>query len=295
MGGRLRASFRSGNLAEDFGALLLKGIAAVAEVSRPEDFGLDAVATLLRLDSDGNHYPEDTFVVQFKSAGTAVIEYDESATKWFVGQSQPMFIGRVSLADGTIALHPTIYANQGAFAMHATTIKMTFGHSAIPSFSNRNETARWVGLDDDAVQAWLGEPLLTWNLKGLADRGKMEATYRTLKRYLALARLEHDLLQFGQCSNLKWGTNDPATIQSTGMLMMKSGPDDLEIITSRCIPAFQSLLMHAVSRPEPGATAVVEHLVGLASALREIGVEVDPANWFSIQLLLAPSRQAPTD
>ena len=67
MPGRLRTSFRSGNLAEHLGLLLLKGIAAVADVPRTEDVGLDAVATLLRRASDGNCYAEDGFVVQLKS------------------------------------------------------------------------------------------------------------------------------------------------------------------------------------------------------------------------------------
>ena len=59
MPGRQNTNFRSGNLTEYFGMLLLKGIAAVADVPRPEDFGLDAIATLLRRDSDGNSYAED--------------------------------------------------------------------------------------------------------------------------------------------------------------------------------------------------------------------------------------------
>ena len=67
MPGRLRSSFRSGNLAEDLGLLLLKGIVAVAEVTHTEDIGLDAIATLLRLDNDGNLYAEDSFVVQLKA------------------------------------------------------------------------------------------------------------------------------------------------------------------------------------------------------------------------------------
>ena len=54
MPSRLRTSFRSGNLAEQLGLLLLKGIAAVADVPRSEDVGVDAVATLLRRDPEGN-------------------------------------------------------------------------------------------------------------------------------------------------------------------------------------------------------------------------------------------------
>ena len=45
-------SFRSGDLAEDLGIFLLKGVAVVAEVECQEDVGLDAVATLLRPDDD---------------------------------------------------------------------------------------------------------------------------------------------------------------------------------------------------------------------------------------------------
>jgi hypothetical protein len=75
MPGRLRTSFRSGNLAEQLGLLLLKGIAAVADVPRTEDVGLDAVATLLRRAPDGNCYAEDGFVVQLKSYSATSIEY----------------------------------------------------------------------------------------------------------------------------------------------------------------------------------------------------------------------------
>src|SRR5439155_23385363 len=102
MPGRLRTSFRSGNLAEDLGLLLLKGIAAVADVPRPEDVGLDAIATLLRRGEDGNCYAEDGFVVQLKSASDGSIEYREHALSWFLGQTQPMFVGRVSLRDSKI-------------------------------------------------------------------------------------------------------------------------------------------------------------------------------------------------
>ena len=63
MPGRIKSSFRYGNLAEHLGLLLLKGIAAVADVTRPEDVGLDAIATLLRRDTDGNCYAEDPFLI----------------------------------------------------------------------------------------------------------------------------------------------------------------------------------------------------------------------------------------
>src|SRR5947209_6625730 len=102
MPGRLRSSFRSGNLAEDLGFLLLKGIAAVAEVARPEDVGLDAIATLLRRDPDGNCYAEDSFLVQLKAGSVTSISYEGHELMWLMAQTQPMFIGLVSLAHSQI-------------------------------------------------------------------------------------------------------------------------------------------------------------------------------------------------
>src|SRR5213593_2535807 len=103
MPGRLRTSYRSGNLAEHLGLLLPRGIAAVAEVARTEDVGLDAVATLLRRDPDGNCYAEDGFVVQLKSYSQTSIEYRDHELSWLLGQSQPMFIGRVLLPESRIS------------------------------------------------------------------------------------------------------------------------------------------------------------------------------------------------
>lgn len=119
MPGRLRTSFRSGNLAEHLGLLLLKGIAAVAEVARPEDVGLDAIATLLRQDADGNCYAEDSFLVQLKSDSATAIEYKDHELDWLLGQSQPMFIGLVSRAESQISLYPTLFVNHAVLSLHA--------------------------------------------------------------------------------------------------------------------------------------------------------------------------------
>ncbi len=48
MPGRRHKHFRSGDINQELGILLLKGVAPVASVPRPEDFGIDAIGTLLR-------------------------------------------------------------------------------------------------------------------------------------------------------------------------------------------------------------------------------------------------------
>jgi hypothetical protein len=170
MVGRLRTSFRSGNLNEHLGLLLLKGIAAVAEIPRPEDVGLDAVATLLRGDEDGNCYAEDSFVVQLKSESVESIQYEDHELKWFVGQSAPVFIGRISLADARISLYQTIFINQAVVALHAKKVRILFGESEIGGFLRGQRWFPWVGTGADTGAIWLGLPVLQWTLNNLADK-----------------------------------------------------------------------------------------------------------------------------
>ena len=134
MPGRLPSSFRSGNLAEHLGLLLLKGVAAIAEVSRPEDIGLDAIATLLRRDDDRNCYAEDSFVVQIKADSATTLEYRGHELKWFIGQTLPMFIGLVSLVESQISLYPTLFINQSVLALDPEMVTSRFGRSGLASF-----------------------------------------------------------------------------------------------------------------------------------------------------------------
>ena len=125
-------------------SFFLKGVAAIAEVTRQEDIGLDAIATLLRRDDDGNSYAEDTFVVQLKSESEDEIEYHDHEFQWFAQQTLPMFIGRVSLMRSEIALHPTIFANQAIWSLRASDIRIRFGNSDLPPMMRTSEIA----LDD---------------------------------------------------------------------------------------------------------------------------------------------------
>jgi hypothetical protein len=280
MPGRLRSSFRSGNLAEHLGLLLLKGIAAVAEVARPEDIGLDAIATLLRRDDDGNCYAEDSFVVQLKSDSATSIQYQDHELDWLVGQSQPMFIGRVSLADSQISLYPTLFVNQAALSLHARRVTVRFGTSGLPPFLAGQKWSPWRGEPDhSAATVWLGEPVLTWTLSDLVDESWAARAYQTLKRFIRLARRELELVSLGQCSVIDWATNDPSTITSQPGIM-KGHLDDLRSLADRCAPCLHAIMLCAISMPnEPGKSLVIA-LMALAAALRDIGVEIDPDNLF---------------
>ena len=292
MPGRLRRSFRSGNLAEHLGILLLKGIAAVADVPRTEDIGLDAVASLLRRDEDGNFYAEDSFVVQLKSDSTTSIEYRDHELDWLLAQSLPMFIGLVSLKESRLSLYPTLNVNAAVLALHATRVTIRFGKSELPAFFAGTDWSPWAGGPGDLATVWLGEPLLEWRLGDLVDPNWSGSAYEILKCFLSLARREHELLTLGQCSNLVWSKNDRNSIRSAS-LMTKGHPDDLPSLAHHCKACLRALFMRGFSMPEEAGNALMIPVISLIAALRELGIDIDEENLFAKFFVALHSR--PTD
>lgn len=279
MTGRLRTSFRSGDLAEHLGILLLKGISAVAQVPRPEDVGLDAIATLLRRDEDGNCYAEDSFLVQLKSESVTTLQLAGHELDWFLGQTQPMFIGLISRSKSQISLYSTLFVNHAVRSLHARKVTVRFGVSNVPPLIEGHEWSPWKGESNHSATVWLGEPVLRWTLSDLLDEEWVKRTYEMLKRFLGVAQRELELLSFGQFSVLKWSTNDAASISSQ-FGMMKGHPDDLKSLAKRCAPCLQAVMFHAVTMREESGNPLMISLLSMAGALRDIGVEIDPHDLF---------------
>ena len=117
MAGRRHKDFRSGDLNEELGILLIKAVAAVATVPRPEDVGVDAVATLLRDAEDDLLIAENSFYVQFKSASDRKVKYVEHEVRWLENLKLPFFIGSVRKQDSAIDLYPTHRLSQAILEM----------------------------------------------------------------------------------------------------------------------------------------------------------------------------------
>lgn len=97
MPGKLDANLRSGFLAEDFGALLMRCIGAVAEVSRTEDFGIDAFWTLLHQETARRLVVLDTAYVQLKAVSVKKITAENTGDReWLTGLKLPFYYGVVT-------------------------------------------------------------------------------------------------------------------------------------------------------------------------------------------------------
>ncbi|WP_182865672.1 hypothetical protein [Stieleria mannarensis] len=256
------------------GILLLKGIAAVAEVARQEDFGLDAVATLLRLDEDKSLYAEDSFYVQLKSSTEKLLSYSDHEIDWVVNHSLPTFIGLVSLEEGKISLYSTIYINQAVFSLCPERVDVTFGKSSIPGFFSGMEFQPWGSNGDGNTTVWLGAPVLEWTVKDIRNREWAKRTYGTLKKFLRTVQRELHLLSLQQSSVLNWSTNDTDSIEALPGLM-KGHPDQLREIAERSLPLIQAMMMRVMWRKDESSRVIAKSLVDLVTALQADGIDVD--------------------
>lgn len=103
---KLGKNLRSGHIAEDIGILFLRSFCSVAKIRQEDDYGTDAVATLLRPDK-GMLYAENSFFVQIKSSRINKLEYTDSEIEWILNQDLPFFICSVDKVNQTIALYTT--------------------------------------------------------------------------------------------------------------------------------------------------------------------------------------------
>jgi hypothetical protein len=284
MAGRLHSQFRSGNIAEHLGLLLLKGIAAVADVPRQEDVGLDAVASLLRKGDDGNLYAEDSFFVQLKSESKRTLKYRGHALSWLLDQELPMFIGRVSVKDAAISLYPTLHVNQAVLALHAKETSIRFG-----TFKYQYP---WQSEGTDSAIVYLGEPVLKWSVNDLGDMAWSRNAYEVMKQFLLFARREYELLSLGQCSRLEWRTNDKESIRSS-FSMLKGNPAELQSLVKKSEAVLRALFFRAVWMREPSGDSLMIPIILLAKGLKENGVDIDPERLF--EKFFVALRKGPTD
>lgn len=277
------------------GALLIKGIAAVAEVPRPEDVGIDVIATLLKPAADGNSYAEDTFQVQLKAESIRTVEFAGHSLNWLTDQKLPTFIGSVSLERSRIRLYSTIYVNQASLALGRKRAVLRFGRSDSPPFMPSQQSAQWGGdpNSEDSFTVWLGPPVLEWHA---ADIGRPEwrtVAYGQMSRFLELVRRELWLLTLGHVSSICWETNNPASIK-TDFGMMHGGDSWLGQVSAALEPSLKSLILTTGMGRHETDREILLASAALALALRKIGVSVVSDTLLKAMLLSEPADTMPT-
>jgi hypothetical protein len=250
-------SYRKGDRAEKLGGFLLQAFCAVAEVPRPEDFGLvDAVATLLRREGKYVH-AEDSFLVQFKSRTEKCVDYCDERFKALINQELSLFLARVNLLESSIELHSVGVALSHPNINDAKGISLHLQPSeSCPA-----------GLVDDVLHFPLRKPLLRWTTADTENRAFLDAAYAATKAWLNLERWNRRYRRAGITRQINWETN---AVPTEGWECHSISPTrDQEALTD-IAPLARLLGGYANSHPE-----LITPTLSILSWLRSRGVEAD--------------------
>lgn len=269
MPGRRLGSYRKGDWNEDLGILLLKALAAVAPVPRQEDFGVDAVATLLRSDRKSRClYAEESFWVQFKSESQKTLSYKGQELDWLKNLQLPFFIGQVRRRDSSLRLFPAHVLNE---------------FFVLRDFRNFKELVVKLHYDggakrlvkEDSYELYLGEPLLTINIKQASDPAFTEHAYQILRDYL---RLEHQNVNSRRLRfyrHIKWTTNEKVSSEGKLVALRREYlKDDLYDACESIVPGIEVIQLYAESEDKDLAkklSSLVKHLRDFFTTPEPIG------------------------
>ena len=286
MPGRRNTNFRKGDLAEKLGIVLLQSISVVAEVSRSEDVGADAICTLLRPSKDGNLYAEDGFLVQIKSMGEKSMAYKTHGLAWFEKQDLPLFIGKVCLKSGTIALYSTLFILQAIKAIDPKEMTIHFGPSNQKGWLKNQNWNPWTTNGDNG-DVWLGPPVLEWNITTASNKDWPENAYKILKAFLQFAKTEKAVTNHGHARIASWGKNIANSARSERGVW-KGKPNIFVGEETKAMLLDMAFCAGAMSFEK--GKGVVEAIKNLKQALLKHGINIDEDNVLRITEILTISK-----
>jgi hypothetical protein len=262
MPGRRHKRFRSGDLSEELGILLLKSIAAVASIPRPEDFGLDAIATLLRSE-DELLYAEESFYVQFKSSAIHEITYSGHEAVWLKHLELPFFIGSVDRASTTLSL----------FSTHRLT-RLLSGESPETICLRLESPAENEKLIATSIR--VGPPILTWSMTDAGSAAFAELAYPVLKPLLQTEHLNLRYRSAHYAETITWITNQPPSSEKTPIFHTFSDTRDRAVSVMKSMsPQVTVLAFDCLLR---GNRSEFRTILDLVELMRRNGFDPDPSN-----------------
>jgi hypothetical protein len=236
MSGRRLRSYRRGDWNEELGVLLLKALAAVAAIPRPEDFGLDAVATLLRSDARRRFfYTENSFYVQFKSESTNQLSYADHELKWLKDLQLPFFIGMVNRKTSSLNLFPGTELNPFLTRRHVKELIVRTSNAAEPKTR-----------ESKTPIVCLGKPLLSFTIEQASDEAYTGLAYTLLKDYLEIEQENVINRHIRCCRRIGWRTNEEVYADGeTATLDEDLQKDELYAACEKIAPAIGIIDLYA--------------------------------------------------
>lgn len=226
-------NLRSGDLAEQLGALLLQNVALVSPVPRTEDVGIDLVATLLRNFNGYNYIAEDSFYVQIKSSSVTEIAFKGQKVKWLYELQLPFFVASVDRKTSTIHLYCAHYLSD-VFVTNPNRKEIILEFADTIEYDCSDER--------ESIRVPLGPCVVSWSLKEVeADNTFIEKFYKLLKMHVLIAKKSIETRRVGFVDQISWDTGKgPKVIQQKIKLVKTKSTQEI------AAPYLSSFLMELV-------------------------------------------------
>lgn len=272
IGGRIAANFRRANIAEGLAIQMFRPFAAVAEVGREEDYGIDLIATLLRREGL-SLIAEDSFLIQVKTHTAASFVFKGDGIDWLRHLRLPYFPTIANLDDATVTLYTL---NRWHWVIHATRVEKYV-------FRIEDEVDE---LDDFP----LGEPLMQWSLADCTHPDFPKWAYSVLKPAVRIEAVNQQYAPMCRFVTLVGGTyhfkdrNTDGTAPDpprTEALDIKIPPVDRDLVYETLLNTIEPFA-YCVSN-SPRLQERSEDLLKLRETLRRLELDLDPNNrWDAI-------------
>ena len=250
MPGRLGRNLRRGHRAEGLGIELLRAFCAVAPVPQTEDFGFDAIGTVLR--SDGRFWiPEDSFCVQFKAKSVREIRYDQAGYDWLRKLCLPLFIGSVDASAREVALYVTHHVSCRVDSEHY--------NSAVMYLDERQS-----GGKDGVLHQHLGPPILQWSHQDGESEDFRARAYAVLKAWVSREQADVSLRCIKTTHLVRWRTNE---IPEPNGTMMVGYREDLRRDIEAATPYLMKIGAHFLEKTLTADPPTVEAITFMLLAM----------------------------
>lgn len=264
MVGRLDRNLRSGHRSEHAAVEMLRAYCAVAPVAQLDDFGFDALCTLVT--RDGRFLvPGRSFLLQTKAHSVRHFTYTANGLEWLARLELPLFIARVSKNRNRLDLFTTERMLSSPFGRD---------RAARIEFAPPSTQALIHGPDATTpteVAYMIGPPCLTIERADDPDPDQLALLARWVEftQESVTARAEGRFP-----SPPRYTTNTPP--ESSGVATFGSDPDQVRRVAERLNPLLWQLRGFLLAPPD--TSPVTEPIDRMHDLIRQLGVP--PMGWF---------------
>ncbi|MGO9464688.1 MAG: hypothetical protein ACLQVF_11120 [Isosphaeraceae bacterium] len=253
-------NLRSGDLHEELGIFLLKTIALVAPVPRPEDVGNDAFATLIRPEGTRRLLPDLSFLVQLKSASVTSVNYTTpEEMNWIVALEVPLLIGRVDLQSGSIELFTTL-------RLHEILLERAYDGVEL-LLDPDEETSTKPGVR----RANLGKPVHAWSVIDITTPDFLARSHSVLRPHIETLQRNRLLRQIQCLKRVAWETGLPPI--DMGEMTLVSPQHDIADTLRDMAPHARRLMLEVMLKKKYGDFGVMAAFFDL---MGRWGADPDP-------------------